>query len=325
MKLARVLVAIEFPGEADQPGLDKAIALASGSGARLEVLHVAYDPGAGRYGVGTMQRDIDYVVGLRRAQLARLVETRQRHGLRVTTRIVWGRPAHELIVAAATAFKADLIVGQSMRRGVARRLLTYTDWQLIRHARQPVLLVKGADDWQRRPVLAAIDPLHAHDKPAALDRAILAAAATLAEALGARLHAYHAYAPAMRFVPGTSLEPLPVLAPPADQKRHQKAVRERVLRVTRAADVPTSRVELECSEAVRGLPRRARDLHASVVVLGAVSRGLIARWLMGSTAEKVLDALSGDVLVVPPSRPAARRRPKTKTKTKTATQRLRRD
>jgi universal stress protein E len=321
VKLARILVAIEFPGEADQPGLDKAIALAIGSGARLEVLHVAYDPGAGHYGAGTTQRDINYVLGLRRTQLERLVDARQRRGLRVATRVEWGRPAHELIVVAAAAFKADLLVGQSTRRGVARHLLTYTDWQLIRHSRQPVLLVKGADDWQRRPVLAAIDPLHAHDKPAALDRAILATAATLAKTLAARLHAYHAYAPAMRFVPGTSLEPLPVLAPPAEQKRHEKAVRERVLRVTRAAAVPASRVCLDQNETARGLPAHARDLHASVVVLGAVSRGLIARWLMGSTAEKVLDALSCDVLVVPPpqkpvprqaSRPAgtARRVPK---------------
>lgn len=310
MKLARIVVAIEFPGEVDQPGLDKAIALATGSGALLQVLHVAHDPGAGEYGVGTTQRDMDYVLGLRRTQLERLIKARPSRGLRVTTCVVWGRPAHELIVAAADTFKADLIIGQTTRRGVVRHLLTYTDWQLIRHAHQPVLLVKGADDWLRRPVLAAIDPLHAHDKPAVLDQAILAAAATIARALSGQLHAYHAYAPAVRFVPGTSLEPLPVLAPPAEQKRHAKAVRERVLRVTRKAAVPASRVHLDRNEAARGLPEQARQLRASIVVLGVVSRGLIARWLMGATAEKVLDALSCDVLIVPPPRKAARRRSK---------------
>lgn len=300
MKLRRILVAVEFPGEADQPGLDKAIALAMDSGAKLEVLHVAYDPGAGRYGGGTAQRDIEYVLGLRRAQLERLVDGRRKRGLRVGTRVEWGRPAHELIEKAAIASRADLVVGQSTRRGVSRHLLTYTDWQLIRHADRPLLLVKGAEAWQRRAVLAAIDPLHAHDKPAALDRAILAAASSLAHAAGGSLHAYHAYAPAVRFVPGTALEPLPVLAPPAEQKKHEKAVRDRVLRVTRAAGVATARVHLDRDEPVRGLPAHARRLQAGVVVLGAVSRGLIARWLMGATAEKVLDALSCDVLVVPP-------------------------
>jgi universal stress protein E len=310
VKLARILVAIEFPGEADQPGLDKAIELAAGSGGRLEVLHIAYDPGAGREGGATAQRDIEYVLGLRRTQLERLVEARRRRGLRVSVRVDWGRPAHEFIVAAADAFNADLIVGQSARHGVVRHVLTYTDWQLIRHARRPVLLVKGADDWRRRPVLAAVDPLHAHDKPAVLDRAILAMAATLGKAVSGRLHAYHAYAPAVRYVPGTALEPLPVLAPPAEQKRHEKAVRERVLRVTRTAAVPPSRVFLDRNEPVRGLPEHARDLRAGVVVLGAVSRGLLARWLLGSTAEKVLDALSCDVLVVPPPRRRAARRKK---------------
>lgn len=314
MKLRRILVAVEFPGEADQPGLDKAIALAAESGAKLEVLHVAYDPGAGRYGAGTAQRDIEYVLTLRRAQLARLLESRRRRGLQFSTRVEWGRPAQELISAAATQFKADLVVGQSTRRGVVRHVLTYTDWELIRHADRPLLLVKSADSWQRRAVLAAIDPLHAHDKPAALDRAILAAAGSMAKAAGGRLHAYHAYAPAVRFVPGTALEPLPVLAPPAEQKKHEKAVRDRVLRVTRAAALPAARVHLDRDEPARGLPDCARRLQAGVVVLGAVSRGLIARWLMGATAEKVLDALSCDVLVVPPpgatrpGRSAARRR-----------------
>ena len=316
MKLRRILVAVEFPAEADQPGLDKAIGLAIDSGANLEVLHVAYDPGAGRYGAGTAQRDIEYVLGLRRAQLERLVESRLRRGLCVSTRVEWGRPAHELIATAAGSFKADLVVGQSTRRGALRHLLTYTDWQLIRHADRPLLLVKGSEAWQRRVVLAAIDPLHAHDKPAALDRAILAAANSLARAASGRLHAYHAYAPAVRFVPGTALEPLPVLAPPAEQKRHERAVRDRVLRVTRAAGLAADRVHVDRDEPARGLPAHARRLQAGVVVLGAVSRGLVARWLMGATAEQVLDALSCDVLVVPPpkrgragrTRTAARRK-----------------
>ncbi|MEZ5458231.1 MAG: universal stress protein [Steroidobacteraceae bacterium] len=310
MTLRRILVAVEFPAEADQPGLDKALALAAGSGARVEVLHVAHDPGVGRQGAGTTQHDVDYVLDLRRAQLERLIGQRRQPGLRVSPRVEWGRPAHDVIVAAATATRADLVVGQTTRRGALRHLLTYTDWQLIRQVRQPLLLVKGADAWPQRPVLAAIDPLHAHDKPAVLDRAILDTATTVARAIGARVHAYHAYAPALRFVPGTALEPLPVLAPPADQKRHERAVRERVLRVTRPAGVAASRVKLDRNDAIRGLPEHARDLRAGIVVLGAVSRGLIARWLMGSTAEQVLDALSCDVLVVPPPPRRRRTRPK---------------
>ncbi len=310
MKLRRILVAIEFPGEADQPGLDKALRLAQAQRARVELCHIVYDPGVAAYGGRAAQRDVENVVALRKAQLDRLVELRAgaARGLRVTTRVEWARPAHEAIVAAAETFDADLVVGQSGRRGFVRHLLTYVDWQLIRHCRRPLLLVKSAEPWRRPSILAAIDPLHAHDKPAALDRAILAAGHSLARALGGRLHAYHAFLPAVRFVPGTALEPLPVLAPPAEQRRHERAVRARVLRVTRAARLPAGRVCIESAEPARGLPAHAADRHAAIVVLGAVSRGPLQRWLLGSTAEKVLDALNCDVLVVPPSAPRRRRR-----------------
>jgi nucleotide-binding universal stress UspA family protein len=48
------------------------------------------------------------------------------------------------------------------------------------------------------------------------------------------------------------------------------------------------------------LPRIAKRLHADVVVMGAVSRRGVKRVFIGNTAERVLDALSCDVLVVKP-------------------------
>ncbi len=302
MRFRRVLVALEFPGQADQPALDKALQLAQRQRSRVEICHIAYDPGVVVRAGRAARRDVESVVALRKGQLDRLVERRSRaaRGLRVTTRVDWGRPAYEGIVAAAAAFDADLVVGQSVRRGLLRHLLSYVDWQLIRHCRRPLLLVKSTRPWRRPVIVAAVDPLHAHDKPAVLDRAILDAGGSLARALNGRLYAYHAFSPAVRFVPGTALEPLPVLAPPAQQRRHERAVRQRVLRVTRAARLPASRVRLEAVEPVRGLPAYVADRHAAIAVLGAVSRRWLQRWLVGSTAEKVLDALHCDMLAVPP-------------------------
>lgn len=312
MKLRRLLVAVEFPAEADQPGLDKALALATAAGAQVEVCHVAWDSSAARYPAAAAGSDIDYVMALRRTQLERLVADRlprsRARRPRVTCTVRWGRPAHEAIIEAAEDCRADLIVGQTSRRGASRYLLTYTDWQLIRHARRPLLLVKSAADWKGRAIVAAIDPLHAHDKPAALDRRILAAAAGLARAQRLRLHAFHAFEPALRFVPGTAMEPLPVLAPPAAQRRHEAAVRARVLRVTRTAHLSARRVRITPGEPARELPGFVEEVHGAIVVLGVVTRSLLQRWLLGSTAERVLDQLSCDVLVVPPPVAARRRR-----------------
>jgi len=51
---------------------------------------------------------------------------------------------------------------------------------------------------------------------------------------------------------------------------------------------------------VHALPDLAVELKASCVVMGAVSRSRFDRILIGNTAEKVLDRLECDVLVIKP-------------------------
>ena len=48
------------------------------------------------------------------------------------------------------------------------------------------------------------------------------------------------------------------------------------------------------------LPRVAESLGASLLVMGAVSRSRLQEIFLGSTAERVLDRIACDVLVVKP-------------------------
>jgi universal stress protein E len=48
------------------------------------------------------------------------------------------------------------------------------------------------------------------------------------------------------------------------------------------------------------IPALARRLRSSIVVIGAVSRSGLKRLFIGNTAERVIDALSCDLLVVKP-------------------------
>lgn len=294
----RILVAVSVPGAADQPGVDKAFTLAQASGAEVELFHAAYDPeadGAAR----------ERVIALRELQLRRIAMDRQPPESIVSLKVIWSSHASAAIVDEAHSYRADLVIGQSARRGLARHLLAYHDWHLIRELTVPLLLVKSSQPWRKRAVVVAIDPLHAHDKPGALDRQLLATARWFAKALAAPVHAFHAYTPAIDYVPGTALHPIPRMASAAEQRRRARAVRKRVLAVTRAAGLPTSRVEIRAGDVARDLPAFARQRQAAIVVLGAISRSLLGRWFIGSTAERVLDQLGCDVLVVHPAVRAA--------------------
>ena len=48
------------------------------------------------------------------------------------------------------------------------------------------------------------------------------------------------------------------------------------------------------------LPDMAAECHADVVVMGAIARSALKRVFIGSTAERVLETLPCDVLVIKP-------------------------
>ena len=64
--------------------------------------------------------------------------------------------------------------------------------------------------------------------------------------------------------------------------------------------VMRTRAHLLTGNPVTVIPRQARELGAQIVVMGAVSRSGLMRVLIGNTAERVLEALPCDVLVVKP-------------------------
>jgi universal stress protein E len=65
--------------------------------------------------------------------------------------------------------------------------------------------------------------------------------------------------------------------------------------------LPAQRVYLEQGAAAEVLPRMADQLNAALVVMGAVSRSRLQEVFLGSTAERVLDRIGCDVLVVKPA------------------------
>jgi universal stress protein E len=98
--------------------------------------------------------------------------------------------------------------------------------------------------------------------------------------------------------------PAPVAVPlpwsPEQLQRHSAHVRKSIRQLARRFSVPPSAVHIETGNPVTVLPRLARRLRADVVVMGAVSRSGLDRLLIGSTAERVIDALPCDVLIVKP-------------------------
>ena len=176
-----------------------------------------------------------------------------------------------------------------------------TDWQLIRKCPYPLWLVKPGDFREQPVIVAAVDPTHEHDKPAALDQKIIDAAKAIAAPTDGDVHLLHTYERLAGI--GTEVnKTLKAVKIPIDEidKRMQIEHRD-------ALDLLAEKNSID-KEHIHQLPGRTRELlptfvrshEADLVVMGALARWGIKRMVVGSTAERVLDHLPCDVLIVRP-------------------------
>jgi universal stress protein E len=305
-RLDRILAVVD-PTSDVQPALDKARLLARRSGATLELFICDYDPSlSGRpfFDSARLRELREEFLTERIEYLEELADDIRAGGLPVETHVHWGNPVYRGIIERVRQTSPDLLVKDTHHHSALRRtLFTNTDWNLIRACPAPLLLAQPTD-WPARPrILAALDPEHAGDPAAALDRAILEDAGLLAQWLEAEIHVVHAYFPAALLAAVTGDGPLPLSAGVGAVdvvERERERIGAVLARVTDAFAVPPGRVHLEQGAAVDVLPRVARSLAADVLVMGAVSRSRLQELFVGSTAELVLDRLPCDVLVAKP-------------------------
>jgi len=301
-RIRRILVAVKDGAGNAPPALGKAAQLARALAAELVLFQAIDTPLSLEDQLARVRGLTDIERGKQEACLTRLerqARRLRRLGIRVNVAAEWDYPAYEAVVRAAARVDADLIVAERHPgRHVAASFLHLTDWELLRLAPLPVLLVKRRGLYRRPRILAAVDPDHRYAKPVQLDREILEAGALLAGALHGSLHAVHAYSPLplSAYTRGTLSEELL-----ADmQRRTARAAAEKLERLAGPAGIPASRRHLIARHPRDAIEQSAAETRSAVVVMGALARSGLRGFLIGNTAERVLDQLPCDLLVVKP-------------------------
>jgi universal stress protein E len=299
-----ILVGIDAPDERKHLALKRAAQLAQRTGARLVLFHSAFSPyvaGPSYYRSTLEDAGVRKMLAGQREALEKLAAPLRQQGLKIALQAVWDYPPYEGIVREALRSRPDLVVVESRRRALGARLfLTNNDWQLIRLCPAPLLLVKQPKAYGKTRVLAAVDPLHVAAKPAQLDQRILEIAQALATAHAGRLDVVHAYLPLHSYTPSVYGKSFAAAVDPRLEQQHRHKVQRELERSVADFDLPKKQLHLETGAPSTVLPALARKLSADVVVMGAVSRHGLERLFIGSTAERTLDRLPCDVLVVKP-------------------------
>lgn len=299
MNVQQLLVVID-PQQTHQPALERALWLARKTRAKLHLLLVEYNATleAGHLFDTAMQSRGRAALLERGMQwLEELAAPLRAEGLELHLDVRWGRPLHKLVLEKVAELAPDLVLKSTVHDSLLRRLLLSNScWQLIRHCPAPLWLVHHAE-WQGHSLCAALDPLHSADKPAALDHQLIRTASELSRQLGMQAHYLHSYSP----LPRTLVFDAELLANYDGYVTNCAAQhRDAFSQLIGQYPIATPDTHLIEGFAEEVLPRFVREQHVDLLLMGAIARGHLDTALVGHTAERILENVDCDLLVLKP-------------------------
>lgn len=303
---APVLVVMD-PADGEGFALGRARRLAAALGVPLELFACEFDQAM----EGSHFRVTERLEAAREARVAARREWLEAHaeapraaGLEVRVEAVYANPPYEAVTRRAIDTGASLVVMRThYHEWLARATLSAADWQLIRICPAPLLLVKTGE-WPATPrLLAAVDPSHRDDRHARLDHAILDLSERLAGALGAEAWVAHCILSMASLESTATLSMMPEAlgsTPESYAGDLIQQLRATVLRLFEGRAIPPAHLRLTEGRPEKELPRLVRELEASLLVTGGISRSRLEQVFIGGTAERLLDRIGCDLLVVKP-------------------------
>lgn len=301
MNINHMLVVIDPTTEEEQPCLARAANLSRHyPQARVTLLlcdYVAALDGGTLFESNSLEKARASLLNNHLKLLDKLAAPLRANGTTVEVQAVWGKRLDRHILQATQQLQPDLVIKTTHHHNALKRLfLTNTDWQLIRHAETPLWLVKQGDQ-PITHICAAVDPLHVDDKPASLDLKLISSAKALAEGTGAKLHLAHCYSP----LPSTMVIDATLVVDYQGyandvRKQHNQAFSELLQR----ADSNQAQHHLLEGYPEKAIPEMIEKQGINLLLLGAVSRSRLESALIGHTAERLLDEVPCDMLIIKP-------------------------
>lgn len=174
----------------------------------------------------------------------------------------------------ANDFDSQLVVKTTSQRGtLQRRLMKTSDWALIRNCRSAVMLLNERQLSIPKIMLAAVKLKPGDETYAILNERIISASHQMAEELGAELHAVTVYR-------GEDIY--------FDRQKFAHACR-----------LPRNRVHSVEGAPYQGIAEVAEQIGAGTVIVGSARQP--GGSILGRTAERVIDEVTANLLVLPPA------------------------
>jgi universal stress protein E len=299
-----VILAVVEPDIIPQEVVQRAAWLAERTGCELALLLCDADVTAlaSNFFVSSETKAIaENMRAAQRELLEDLAEPTRQRKVTVTLDVLEERPVGDAVLARALdTGPRFLFKGTQYHSDARRSTFVDTDWHLIRTSPYPLWLVKAREMAEKPLIVAAVDPSDRDGTPRA-DQLIVEQALAVAATTGGEVHLLHTYQP----LTGIGREATRTFKPirlSVDELNERMAEehREWLHALASASGIARNRTHQLPGAARDVIPYFARERKADLVVMGAVARWSLQRAVIGSTAEKVLDHLPCDILIVRP-------------------------
>lgn len=284
--IKRVLVIID-PDQENLFALNRASLIAEKTDCELEVLLSVDTPRIHRIGMLGSEGILDDIRLAEKEKLDSLVQPLVDYGFTVKTSLVLQSPAIRGIMDGILNSQVDLVIKTSdYQPSIKRSLFSYLDWQLIHDCPKPLLLCKH-DRWSEHPNIAvAVDPMHEQDEPADLDSKLVENGQLWQGITEGDLQLLHACDSSSVSTAVSTLEEY--------QEKHLEAL---------TALAQKHSISEGSSKMLLGMPEYeiaeyVNTNNIDLLVTGAISRSFFEKKIIGYTAERLLDKLHCDLLVI---------------------------
>lgn len=311
MKRFKDVLCVVEPDKAYIPALERAVTLAENNQAGLTIVDVVphVNEGIVELTGGELQAEME---DRHKQQLGALVEPYDKR-VKIETRVLVGTPFLE-VIREVLRYERDLVIKTPEHQDWLNRLFGSDDMHLLRKCPCPVWLIKPQAPKANRCILAAVDvddtyPSREMKARRALNDQIIEMASSLALAESADLHIAHAWdvigESAMRH--GFMKTPKNEVNAYVEQARRQQASNlDELMREVGtsvgldALDYLKPQMHLVKGWARKEIPALVKRIDADLVVMGTVARTGVPGFIMGNTAETILNQIDCSVLAIKP-------------------------
>jgi len=289
----REILVIADQNGTGNPAFVHALEIARNTGAKIEFVGFVHAAGVDSSEVlsTTDKRKVHHrFIDNKQTEMDTFLATQELEGVRVNVDVVWERSFDRWVSARCVQKSFDMILKSGHRSETSSHVPS--DWQLMRHCPDPVMIV-GEEPWKSGGViLAALDLGSSSEKAHKLNEEILRYSFILGKATGSAVHACYSI-------------PMPKALIDLDffdSKDYEQKVKLTIdpiiSKLIKDGGLNQETIHLVSGKPSKEILRISDEIEADVVVMGNKTKPSLRGRLLGNTAETVLHQVKADVVVV---------------------------